>query len=190
MKPTKTERTFMDPLDELINEFGEAQEQSDPLSFDQLRRLMDLCLENRLSDAEVQKNLDEAFATFETLANILPVAESRLLAGASGLVFAVLHNKLAVACEVVEVERSRSTQKGKQLAKERAWQIAAQLWKADTDKKIRISEMADKVYKALLSEGFADQLPGKPEQLTKWLKQKKKEFDDPNSMRNVDRMKK
>lgn len=36
-KPTKIEREFMDPFDRLIEEFGEAQEQSEPLDFEQLR---------------------------------------------------------------------------------------------------------------------------------------------------------
>ena len=58
------------------------------------------------------------------------------------------------------------------MAKERAWAIAKDLWEADIDKKIRVSGMADKVYKALLEEGFLDALPGKPEQLVKWLKEK------------------
>ncbi|GAO93856.1 hypothetical protein PSA5_14085, partial [Pseudomonas syringae pv. actinidiae] len=49
-KQTKIEREFMGPFDRLIEEFGEAQEQSAPLDFKQLRKLMELCLENKLGE--------------------------------------------------------------------------------------------------------------------------------------------
>lgn len=171
-KPTKIEREFMDPFDRLIEEFGEAQEQSDPLDFEQLRKLMDLCLENKLSENGVQECLDDAFKMFGNLLKYYPEITPLLTAGVSGLVFATVHNKLAIACEVAEIERSRSIPKRKAMAKERAWDIAKELWEADTEKKIRVSEMADKVYKILLDEDFFDALPGKPEQLVKWLKER------------------
>ncbi|MGE8100353.1 hypothetical protein [Pseudomonas fluorescens] len=171
-KPTKIEREFMEPLDRLIEEFAEAQSQSDPLNFQQLKRLMELSLENKISEENVKDCLDNAFATFEKLMMILPEITPRLTEGVSGLVFAVLNNKIATACEIAETERSRATPKKKSMAKERAWVIAKDLWIADIDKKIRVSEMADKVYKALLEEGFHDALPGKSEQLVKWLKEK------------------
>lgn len=170
--PTKIEREFMEPLDRLIEEFAEAQSQRDPLSFQQLKRLMELSLENKLSEANVKECLDDAFATFEKLMMVFPEISLRLTDGVSALVFAVLNNKIAIACEVAELERSRATPRKKSKAKERAWEIAKDLWIADIDKKIRVSQMADKVYKALLEEGFHDALPGKPEQLVKWLKEK------------------
>src|SRR5690606_35225229 len=45
-------------------------------------------------------------------------------------------------------------------AVERARVIAAELWQADTTQKTRIGKMADKVYRALAIEGFAESLPG------------------------------
>ena len=53
---------------------------------------------------------------------------------------------------------------------EHAQAIASELWKADTSKKIRIGEMADKVYRALSSEGFTELLPGTAERIKEWIK--------------------
>lgn len=54
-------------------------------------------------------------------------------------------------------------------AKERAKAIADDLWRADVEEKIRISVMADKVYRKLVDEGFVDQLPGHAETLKEWI---------------------
>jgi hypothetical protein len=176
-KPTKTEREFMNPFDQLVDDIDRTHG-SEPLTMAQLKKLISVCLSNQLSDESVSEELDAAFQSFEYVCREFPEAEPHVTHGVTALVVSVLHNRMAVACEQIEVEASRAMPKRKTAAKERAWQIATQLWEADTEKKIRIGEMADKVYKALLSEGFADQLPGNSEQLTKWLKQKKKEFPD------------
>lgn len=54
-------------------------------------------------------------------------------------------------------------------AVERARVIAAELWQADTTQKTRIGKMADKVYRALVNEGFAESLPGSAERIKKWI---------------------
>ncbi|OZI83679.1 hypothetical protein CFN58_29945 [Pseudomonas avellanae] len=109
---------------------------------------------------------------FDEVLKYFPESKPLLAAGVSGLIFATVHNKLAVACEIAEIERSRAIPKRKAMAKERAWTIAKEQWEADTEKKIRVSEMADKVYKILLDEDFIDALPGRSEQLVKWLKER------------------
>ncbi|TRO23092.1 hypothetical protein EQ828_09445 [Ectopseudomonas mendocina] len=58
----------------------------------------------------------------------------------------------------------------KDKAIERAQTIAAKLWEADAAQEIRLGEMADKVYRALVAEGFAESLPGTAERLKEWIK--------------------
>nr|WP_312508793.1 hypothetical protein [Pseudomonas luteola] len=54
-------------------------------------------------------------------------------------------------------------------AKERANEIASELWAEDTERKIRIGEMADLVYKKMLEEGFKETLPETIERMKKWI---------------------
>lgn len=58
----------------------------------------------------------------------------------------------------------------KAAAIERARVLAAELWRADTTQEIRLGEMADRVYRALVAEGFAESLPGSAERIKEWIK--------------------
>jgi len=55
-------------------------------------------------------------------------------------------------------------------AVERAQAIATQLWQADTAQEFRVGKMADKVYRVLAAEGFAESLPGTAERIKEWIK--------------------
>lgn len=169
-KPTKTEREFMNPFDQLVDDI-ERTHGNDPLTMDQLKKLISVCLTNKLSDESVQDELDAAFESFEYVCREFPDAEPHVAHGVTALVVSVLHDRMAVACEQIEVEANRATQKRKTAAKERAWQIAAARWEADIEEEIRVSEMADLVYRDLISEGFQDALPGDAKGLAKWLKE-------------------
>lgn len=50
-----------------------------------------------------------------------------------------------------------------------AQSIAAELWQSDSEKKIRIREMADKVYRSLVDKGFTDVLPESEARVRKWI---------------------
>lgn len=52
----------------------------------------------------------------------------------------------------------------------RAKAIAAELWQADTAQKIRVGEMADLVYRALVNDGFTESLPGNTARIQEWIK--------------------
>lgn len=52
----------------------------------------------------------------------------------------------------------------------RARTVAIELWHADTAQKIRISDMADRVYRTLAAEGFTDSLPDTAERVKEWIK--------------------
>ena len=170
-KPTKTEREFMNPFDQLVDDI-ERTHGNDPLTMDQLKKLISVCLTNKLSDESVQDELDAAFESFEYVCREFPDAEPHVAHGVTALVVSVLHDRMAVACEQIEVEANRATPKRKTAAKERAWEIAKDRWGADTEQKIRVSEMADIVYRDLISEGYEDALPGDSKRLVKWLKEK------------------
>lgn len=53
---------------------------------------------------------------------------------------------------------------------ETARTIAVDIWKSDTAQGIRISEMADRVYRTLVSDGFTEMLPGTSERIREWIK--------------------
>jgi len=53
---------------------------------------------------------------------------------------------------------------------ERAKMIATKLWEADDAKDVRIGDMAERVYRALLQEGFSEDLPGTAERIKAWIK--------------------
>ncbi len=48
--------------------------------------------------------------------------------------------------------------------------IAIDLWKADAAKQIRLGDMAERVYRALVDEGFKEILPGTSDRLKEWIK--------------------
>lgn len=52
----------------------------------------------------------------------------------------------------------------------RAKAIATELWQADTTQEIRLGDMADRVYRALVAEDFAESLPGSAERIKEWIK--------------------
>ncbi len=58
----------------------------------------------------------------------------------------------------------------KAVATECARALAIELWHADTAQKIRISDMAERVYRTLASEGFIDSLPDTAERVKEWIK--------------------
>lgn len=58
----------------------------------------------------------------------------------------------------------------KNAATKRAQAIAAELWQADIAEKIRVSDMAERVYRALASEGFTDSLLDTAERVKEWIK--------------------
>tara|TARA_Y100000780_G_scaffold197352_1_gene187876 strand:+ start:1982 stop:2584 length:603 start_codon:yes stop_codon:yes gene_type:complete len=64
----------------------------------------------------------------------------------------------------------QSRNEAKSVAIARAQTIANKLWQADTAQKIRIGEMADKVYGEMATEGFTEVLPETVESLKKWIK--------------------
>ena len=55
-------------------------------------------------------------------------------------------------------------------AKEAARQIARAMWQEDTDKQYRISDMAEMVYRKLVTDGMADALPDNTESVAAWIK--------------------
>jgi hypothetical protein len=53
---------------------------------------------------------------------------------------------------------------------EHAKRIAVRLWETDKHQEIRIGDMAERVYRALVQEGFAEDLPGTAERVKAWIK--------------------
>ncbi|MGP3792521.1 hypothetical protein [Pseudomonas sp. B392_1p] len=89
-------------------------------------------------------------------------------------------NTARISKIVLEAWKNKTTKKrmsgldqfneDKSAAIERAQVIAKQQWQADAAKEIRIGNMADRVYRALVDEGFKESLPDTPDRLKQWIK--------------------
>jgi hypothetical protein len=53
---------------------------------------------------------------------------------------------------------------------ERARTIASKLWGDDTERKIRIGDMAESAYRTLAAEGYSETLPETVERVKEWIK--------------------
>lgn len=58
----------------------------------------------------------------------------------------------------------------KKEARKMAQDIATELWQPDTAQEIRLGDMADRVYRTLAAEGFAESLPGTTERIKEWIR--------------------
>jgi hypothetical protein len=86
----------------------------------------------------------------------------------------VLSHFKEIAFQAKAREHYQKTLKPRNAAKakvqERAKSIATERWQADATQEIRLGDMADRVYRALAADGFAESLPGTAERIKEWIK--------------------
>ena len=116
-----------------------------------------------------------AFDSLQEIAKLHPEAAklARVAAQTMMLSWVAAGRSLASAQIEREVPVIRSLSRvnaAKAVAVERAQAIANELWQADIEQEIRLGEMADRVYRALASEGFTEALPGTTERIKEWIK--------------------
>ncbi|MBV4516393.1 hypothetical protein [Pseudomonas kurunegalensis] len=112
--------------------------------------------------------------------------KSNMMDAATRLVFATKHLQYAlVLLHSNQIQKDRealravkdSRMKGlneinrlKDEAAKQALKLASTIWNKDFDKKIRIGDMADLVYRKLADQGFGLALPGTSDRLKEWIK--------------------
>lgn len=121
------------------------------------------------------KRMIDAFLVIDGIEKDFPECAERIQCLASDLLSASYD--VAKSLTLAEHERQNSTMRplvkvnaAKADAIKRACAIAADRWQSDTTQSIRLGEMADKIYRALVDEGFAEVLPGNTERIKEWIK--------------------
>jgi hypothetical protein len=129
----------------------------------------------RCPDAEAF--VDEGFKLFHAARNADTAdgAVSYLAMAFGQLAAAIVCMGVSDFRNIAEQQASRmrplaKIQEAKSATIERAQAIASELWQADTAQEIRIGDMADRVYRALATEDFAESLPGSAERIKEWIK--------------------
>ncbi|MDT3722373.1 hypothetical protein [Pseudomonas oryzihabitans] len=141
-------------------------------SFDELRDTAALLFEQ---DLRPSRSLQSAFDIFEDVAGGDDARSHDLRYAVTCLLLAALSN---TADDVARTaERERASLKGLSarnhaiaLASDRARAIAAELWEQDLEQAIRIGDMAQRVWAAMIDEGLSDQMPEQADRLKVWIK--------------------
>ena len=116
-----------------------------------------------------------ALVNVEELLNRHPESKSLIMVAATNLILAGLRSTEDLVIKLCNVELSKArpfleANSHKAAVVDRAKVIASEFWKVDTEKAIRIGEMADKVYRELVGEGFAESLPETTVTIKDWIK--------------------
>lgn len=120
---------------------------------------------------QMRKGLD----ALEKASKDCPGSYEDIAGGACHILIGMLKVAICIAGDRVKVEIGRLSplahqNKIKEEAISRAQALAVEMWAADQEQEVRTGEMADMVYRKLIDEGRADQLPGTSERLKEWIK--------------------
>lgn len=153
------------------------------VTFEQLRELNKAAVADAHKDTkeETLKLLNQGLDELEQLSVAMPFLSERLRHAAGMLVIGAIQVGIFPAGKRQEQEKKRIKSilihnNSKAAAVERAQAIATELWQADTAQEIRLGEMADKVYRALAADGFADLLPGSTDRIKEWIRMAAPEY--------------
>lgn len=138
-------------------------------------RILPSLLEDPAEAGEVRERFSDGVEMLEGVADEFPEISEELAAGVQVLVMGMFHLVTELADKKMEQEVSRiaplmKVNKEKEALVETARSLAEEMWDADKEEKIRISEMAVNVYDAMLDQGFIDALPENKSTLKDWIK--------------------
>lgn len=141
-------------------------------SFDELHDTAVLLFDQ---DRSGKRLIQSAFSVLEDVAGDDEGRSHDLRYVVTCLLLAALSNTADRATRTAE--RERATLKGLSarnqaiaLASDRARAIATDLWEKDQEQAIRIGDMAQRVWSAMIDEGLSDQMPEQADRLKVWIK--------------------
>lgn len=182
---TPTYKSVGAALLKLTNEIDEELRVSDkPLGFARLNDMAEaICLLIGNEDAKCMalKGFSEGFFKLEMAAYDSPESAKEIAYGAQKILIAMCNIAIVIASDRIDVEVARMAPLARQNEEKEfitrlARAKARELWAADTLQEIRSGEMADKVYKAMISLNLLEFLPGSPDRLKKWIKPEAPEY--------------
>lgn len=119
--------------------------------------------------------LENGLAGIEQAARDCPALSDRLSHHAALLVIGLV--RVGTYPLGDQLQREKRTMKSlvehnsaKERVAERARDIAVELWKGDENQEIRIGDMAQHVWSAMVGEGMKDELPDQAERLKAWIR--------------------
>lgn len=131
--------------------------------------------ESRECTMKAVSRMTRAFISLDKVEKDFPEAAERINRITGEILSAsyevIKSNMLAEHARQNATMRPLARQKAaKSAAIERAKTIATELWQNDTAQEIRLLDMADRTYRALAAEGFAESLPSTVERLKEWIR--------------------
>lgn len=159
-------------LDEISPEINSGED----LSLDQIKSIISVALfAGRETLASSMESLNAGIEILKIVSESHPDSARGINAGLLNIAGAIFETTNEVACEAISRELTSfkplaNKNSAKSVAIERAKEIAKQLWDKDITRSIRIGDMADKVYRALASEGLQNSLPETTDRVKAWIK--------------------
>ncbi|UVJ43492.1 hypothetical protein NVV94_23565 [Pseudomonas sp. LS1212] len=193
---TPTYKSVGAALLQLTDQIDEELRDSDkPLDYIRLYNMAEtICL--LISDEEVKgmalKDFAEGFFKLEMAAYESPESAREIRYGAQKILIAMCNIAIVIASDRIDVEVARmaplerqSKTKGLMITLARAQ--ARRFWADDTRQEIRSGEMAEKVYKAMISLNLFEFLPGSADRLREWIKPEAPEYAQKGGRRKPSR---
>jgi hypothetical protein len=176
---TPTHRKIGVALQHVVDEITREMEESGGMvfNFQQLRSVaatFPLLVDDDRREI-IESGLAAGIDSLEFIAARHPESAEDVAVAAQAMLLAMFGVINEVATKAIEGEMVRIAPLVKQNDAKaqliaRACDIAETLWREDSDQSIRISGMADQVYRALSAEGFTDTLPGSADPIKIWIK--------------------
>lgn len=148
------------------------------LTFERMNEIVDtICMiMGKDSDrSEVVHEMKSGLSALELAAGHSVEVRKQVIDGAQELLIGMFKVAIVIASQRVKSEIAKISplarkNKDKENIIRRACELAQELWRADEEQKVRISDMADIVYSKLAGEGMSEHLPDTIERVKEWLK--------------------
>lgn len=148
-----------------------------PLSFEDLQGIVEniasVTDENGADGA--RESMLRGLSYLKYAAEEQPSVAEAIAFGVEAILLAVTSAKLSESMRKSSIEASRmSPLIAQNRAKEElvaiAQEVASEHWRCDVKNEIRIGVMAEKVYRALVADGYSELLPGTADRIKEWIK--------------------
>lgn len=125
--------------------------------------------------SEVVDEMRSGLAVLEQAAGHSVEVRKQVIDGAQQILIGMFKVAIVIASQRVKSEIAKISplarkNQDKENVIRRARELAQEFWRADESQKLRISDMADIVYKKLVGEGMGELLPDTIERVKEWLK--------------------
>lgn len=173
-KSTPTGRDFIPKFNYVLEILSKSISSGIAPSFDDLKSIAKTLIVVPVTDSR-NDLIETCFHHLEDASNICEEASDKIRKSLVPLFLALLESSNISATASIGTEKLRlkpllEGNRIKTSVIERAKTIATEMWLKDTDKGIKTSEMADKVWSRLVDEGLSEHLPDNVERVRVWIR--------------------